>query len=133
MLSIWTSSPSTDPERRELWRGVDARYRDAVMRTIREAAPTHIAHLASDIDVSILHLYEFCTTIYGTRNVLAAAESTSCLARYSYVLMQYVVRPRILLKTETEFVQNWEGAEPIDSFSVLTRCAINATYGGYNL
>lgn len=94
----------TDREQHPLWRKVDVRDSDAVIGTILEAAPTHIAHLASDIDVNIKHLHEFRTTIDGTRNVLAAAESTPGLARFLHVSTQYVVRPGILPKSDTEYV-----------------------------
>lgn len=87
-----------------LHRPCDVRDRDAVMRLITEHQPTVIFHLASDIDVNLKTLSEYKTTIDGTRNVLSAAEALPGLRRLIHTSTQFVVRPGIVPRSETELV-----------------------------
>ena len=96
--------PPVAASQKPMWRQLDVRDADAVRGAILEAQPSHIAHLASDIDVNIKHLHEFKTTIDGTRNVLAAAEALPGLKRFLHTSTQYVVRPGVVPKSETDYV-----------------------------
>lgn len=96
--------PPRDLSQMVYWREVDVRDADAVSTAIAAAAPTRIVHLASDIDVNLRTLSEYRTTVDGTRNVIAAAEALAGLKRFVHVSTQYVVRPGIIPKSETDYV-----------------------------
>lgn len=96
--------PPRDPSQMAYWREVDVRDAAAVSAAIAAAAPTRIMHLASDIDVNLRTLSEYRTTVDGTRNVIAAAEALPGLERFVHVSTQYVVRPGVMPKSETEYV-----------------------------
>lgn len=81
-------------EHRAWWVEGDVRDLPALQQAAQAFAPDYFMHLASDIDVSIVDLKEFKTTIDGTRNALAVA-ATLPIKRFLHTSTQFVVKPGI--------------------------------------
>lgn len=96
--------PPREEASRSVWRQADVRDLAQISALVSEFVPDRIVHLASDIDVTNTQLDHFRTTIEGTRNMIAVAEALPALKRFVHVSTQYVVRPGILPKSETEYV-----------------------------
>jgi len=86
-----------------LFERVDVRDREAVGRAVEAFAPTHILHLASDIDITISRLEDFVTTIGGTANIIGAARRLPALRRIIHVSTQFVCKPGKHPKSETDY------------------------------
>lgn len=90
-------------EHNELWRSVDVREEASVAREVQSFQPDLVLHLASDIDVNLIQLEQYRTTIEGTRNVVTAAANLKSLKRFVHVSTQFVVTPGVVPKSETDF------------------------------
>lgn len=86
-----------------LFQRVDVRDREAVCRAVEAFSPTHILHLASDIDITISRLEDFVTTIGGTANIIEAARRLPTLKRVIHVSTQFVCKPGKQPKSETDY------------------------------
>lgn len=86
-----------------LFEKVDVRDGDAVMRAVEAFSPTHILHLASDIDITIRRLEDYATTIGGTANIIAAAQQAPELQRLIHVSTQFVLKPGLQPRSEEHY------------------------------
>jgi nucleoside-diphosphate-sugar epimerase len=86
-------------EHRPHWVSVDVRDARAVIANVEEFCPTHVLHMASDVDVSLRTLADYATITEGTRNVLAAIEGRQ-LERFVHISTQFVLTPGLAPKDE---------------------------------
>lgn len=94
----------TSEEQKRVWQNVDMRDATAVLKAVQSARPSHMIHLASDIDVTYKNIEDYKTTIAGTSHILAAASKISALKRFVHVSTQYVVRPGVEAKSDTDYI-----------------------------
>lgn len=86
-----------------LFERVDIRDREALGRAVEAFSPTHILHMASDIDITISRLEDFVTTIGGTANIIEAARRAPQLRRIVHVSTQFVLKPGLKPESETHY------------------------------
>lgn len=102
-VCLYDLSPPKDVNLVPFWQKGDVRDYVHLNAVAKEFAPDHFLHLASDTDVSITRLEQFTSTIKGTANVLAVAETLSGLKRFLHTSTQFVVRPGVQPKDDAYF------------------------------
>lgn len=81
-------------DQRPTWQAVDVRDRDAVLQAVADWRPTHVVHLAADVDASPDRVVaDYAVNVDGTRHVLEAVASTGTAQRLLMMSTQFVCRP----------------------------------------
>ena len=81
-------------DQRPTWRAVDVRDRNAVLQAVADWRPTHVVHLAADVDASPDKvLADYAINVDGTSHVLEAVAATTTVQRLLMMSTQFVCRP----------------------------------------
>ena len=95
--------PPSRPEHQGFWHDCDIRDLEKLRSIMVKFDPHYVLHLASDILVTLTRIEDYTTTINGTHNVIAAAQELPNLQRFIHVSTQYVVKPGVVPKSETDY------------------------------
>lgn len=87
--------PPRAPSHAPFWKSIDIRDKQALEQAAHDFQPTHILHLASDIDISITKLEDFKTITVGTANILEVVRSLPALTCFLHTSTQFVVKPGV--------------------------------------
>lgn len=102
VVNLDLKSPD-DPGAKNSWVECDIRSRPSIESIVPDFDPNVIIHLASDTDISFGSIDKFDTTITGTSNLLDLAAELKNLSRFVHTSTQFVVRPGVAVRSDTEF------------------------------
>ena len=97
VLSIDLAEPKLEAHR-SLWKKLDIRAKDALMRVVSDFQPEFVIHLAARTDLNGESLLDYDANMQGVSNLLGALENVPCLKRVVFASSMYVCEPGYMPK-----------------------------------
>ena len=90
-------------EHRELWRQVDIRERDVLIKIVTDFQPEYVIHLAARTDLNGKSLQDYDANMQGVTNLLDALELIPNLKRAVFASSMYVCEPGYMPKNYEDY------------------------------
>ena len=97
ILSIDIAGPKLDVHR-AIWKHVDIREKEDLMKVVRDFQPEYVIHLAARTDLNGKTLQEYDANMLGVTNLLDALEQVEGLKRVVFASSMYVCEPGYMPK-----------------------------------
>ena len=91
-------------EQRSLWRECDIKNMVKLSAIFDEILPTHVIHLAAKANLTGKSIDDFPDNTVGTSNVVTCVNKTENIKMFVNTSTQYVVRPGMLPKSDTQLI-----------------------------